>query len=71
MIDLSNEKVSRLLRRLYTSNDGKELIEFLQALEFDYLQRSTTSQSEIISRQNQGRALMCKEFYEALIKAKS
>jgi hypothetical protein len=71
MIDLSNEKVSRLLRRLYTSNDGKEFIDFLQALEFDYLQRSTTSQSDIISRQNQGRALAYKELYESMQNAKS
>lgn len=71
MIVLTNEKTNRLLRRLFTSNDGPELVIFFQELEFDYLQRSTTAQSEILSRQNQGRALLCREFYEALQTAKS
>jgi len=71
MINLNDAKVSKLLRRLFTSNDGPELVEYLQFLEFDCLQRSVSPASEILTRQLQGRSLAYRELYEALQKAKS
>ena len=71
MVNLRDEKVNKLLRRLFTSNDGKELVEYLQFLEFDCLQRSVSPTSDILTRQLQGRSLAYRELYEALQTAKS
>jgi hypothetical protein len=70
MIKLSDPKVNRLMRKLYVSNDGAELVAYLQLLELDALQSSVT-QSDVKSRQMQGQAMAWRSFYESLQTAKS